>query len=425
MTLFFILAGLLVLQGLASLLEGFRYLAFIRRSLGEPIGEFAPKATVILPCKGVDAGLDENLRALCRQDYPAYELLLVVASDKDTALPVLLQTLKAEEGVARSAPARVLIAGQGGGRSEKVNNLLHAVAQASDESEVFIFADSDARMRRNWLRSLVAPLADRRVGASTGYRWYLPASPPGLTSRRFIAALLSAWNGSVATTLGDHGNNFAWGGSTAILKATFEEVRVREAWQGAVSDDYALTRAVRKAGKRITFSPRCMAVTSEDSSLASLLEFTTRQVIITRVYHPGLWWIGIISQLFFTTVFFGGVLLASLRAADGQPVSAVVALLAVIYGLGSAKGLVRLLAARQVVPDEKRDIDRLWWMYCLLWILVSLVYLYNFIGSATTRRILWRGTLYEMRSPEETVVLSPLPTACETPPHEGGGTRSP
>ena len=405
MTVFFILSGLLALQGLASLFEGFRYLAFIRRSLDEPIGDFAPKATVILPCKGVEAGLDENLRALCRQDYPDYELLLVVASAEDKALPVLIQTLEDDEAETTPCRVTVLIAGAGKGRGEKVNNLLYAVGQASDDSEIFIFADSDARMSRDWLRALVAPLADRRVGASTGYRWYLPASPPGLTFRRFFAALLSAWNGSVATTLGDHSNNFAWGGSTAILRTTFEAVRVREAWQHAVSDDYALTRAVRKGGKRIAFSARCMAVTREDASLSSLLEFTTRQVIITRVYNPRLWWLGVISQLLFTTVFFGGVLLAFLRAAQGRSVGALVALLALIYLLGSAKGVVRMMAARRLVADEKRDIDRLWWMYCLLWILVSLVYLYNFVRSATTRRILWRGTLYDMRSPDETIVL--------------------
>jgi hypothetical protein len=80
-------------------------------------------------------------------------------------------------------------------------------------------------------------------------------------------------------------------------------------------------------------------------------------------------------------------------------------ILALIYVLGSAKGVLRLLAAREMLKQAKREITNLWWMYCLLWVLVSLVYLFNFLKSATTRRILWRGVWYEMRSSQETLVI--------------------
>src|SRR5205085_5929221 len=139
--------------------------------------------------------------------------------------------------------------------------------------------DSDARVTGDWLRSLVAPLGNEQTGAATGYRWYLPQHGG------FFSALLSAWNGSVATTLGDHNRNFAWGGSTAILKKTFEKINVREVWANAVSDDYALTNVLQKNGLHINFVPRCLTISREDASLRSLLEFTTRQVIITRVYN--------------------------------------------------------------------------------------------------------------------------------------------
>jgi hypothetical protein len=234
---------------------------------------------------------------------------------------------------------------------------------------------------------------------ATGYRWYLPERGG------FFSALLSAWNGSVATTLGDHNRNFAWGGSTAILRNTFAQCQVRNAWQQAVSDDYALTSAVQKSGLRIHFVPQCMTVSREDATLSSLLEFTTRQVIITRVYNARLWWIGLVSQVLFNTVFFGGLAFAVIGALPGKNTIMAFLLLALIYLSGSAKGLLRLLAARQMLPQAKAEITRLWWMYCLLWILVSPVYLFNFIKSATTRRIHWRGVLYEMHSPTETTVI--------------------
>jgi hypothetical protein len=52
------------------------------------------------------------------------------------------------------------------------------------------------------------------------------------------------------------------------------------------------------------------------------------------------------------------------------------------------------------------EIIRLWWMYCLLWPLAALLFLYNFIRSSMTRKIKWRGINYEMRSAEETVVIA-------------------
>jgi ceramide glucosyltransferase len=416
---FYVLAALLILQGIVSLLEGFQYLSYVRRSLTAPILEFTPKACIIAPCKGIDRGLENNLQALFLQDYPDYEIIFVVASEEDPALPVIERVIQAHspasviayENGARAIDSetqndlfskpktRVIIAGKNDTRSEKINNLLVALDAVAIDLQALVFVDSDARVTGDWLRSLIAPLGDEQTGAATGYRWYLPESGG------FFSALLSAWNGSVATTLGDHNRNFAWGGSTAILKKTFEQIKVRDTWANAVSDDYALTNVLQKNDLRINFVPRCLTISREDATLRSLLEFTTRQVIITRVYNARLWWIGIISQVLFNSVFFGGLIFASLNAALGKSSFMMFTMLALIYIFGSAKGVLRLLAAREMLPQAKREITNLWWMYCLLWILVSLVYLFNFFKSATTRRILWRNVLYEMRSPTETIVI--------------------
>jgi len=405
---FYGLAGLVLLQGFLSLIEGFRHYAFVVKALREPISldARAPKVAVIAPCKGIDPGLEGNLTALFELDYPDYQVIFVIADADDPARPVIEEVMRRNRG---RSPLLV-VAGASAGRSEKVNNLLHGLDRVSGGCEVFAFVDSDARVRPDWLAALVVPLTQLGVGAATGYRWYLPERGG------FWPALLSAWNGSVATTLGDHGRNFAWGGSTAIRRDTFDRFGVREQWSGAASDDYVLTRAVRTAGLRIVYAPRCLALSREDVGLARLLEFTTRQIIITRVYHAQLWWLGIISHSLFNTVFFGGLALVAasliwpLREASAPPTaqnpwaSAAAALLGLIYLLGLLKGALRLLAAREALPAARNDVLSLWWMYCLLWPVVSLVFQYNFIKSATTRRITWRGVCYELRSPGETVI---------------------
>ena len=409
--LFHFFAALLIIQGVASLLEGLRFRAFIHNSLREAAGPFAPRVSIIAPCKGIDIGLEQNLEALFTQEYPDYEIIFVIASTDDPARPVIERLIEYHEG----RRARLVVARPASGRGEKVNNLLAALDHVRPESEALCFVDSDARVGAGWLRALVAPLEDEKTGAATGYRWYLPQhrfrhfSQQAAETERggFRAALLSAWNGSIATTLGDHGRNFAWGGSTAILRKTFARIDVRARWENAVSDDYALTKAVRDAGLGIRFVPRCLVAARENPSLASLLEFTTRQIIITRVYNPSLWWTGIISHALFCSVFFGGVAFITARAISGSPATGTALMIGTIYALGSLKGWLRLIAAREALAHAREEITRLWWMLCFLWPLVSLLFLYNFAKSATTRRITWRGVTYEMRSPDSTIIINP------------------
>jgi ceramide glucosyltransferase len=392
---FYVLAALLIVQGLLSLLEGIRFRAFIHRSLKEPAGSFTPKVAIIAPCKGVDNGLAENLDALFNQDYPDFEIIFAIASKDDAARPVIERAKARHPEVA----SRLVIASSSNHRSQKISNLLSALDAVGAQSEALVFVDSDARAHKGWLRALVAPLTDRSVGAATGYRWYLP-DRGGLWS-----ALLSAWNGSVATTLGDHNRNFAWGGATAILRDTFERIDIGQRWQGAVSDDYALTRAIGDARMRISFVPRCLMPSREDVSLGELLEFTTRQVIITRVYRPRTWWVGLISNSLFAAGFFGGIAYALGRVIGGEAAGLLVVMLATIYVLGSLKGALRMIAAGEGIGSARNCVTGLWWMFCLLWPIVSLVFVYNFVKSATTRRIHWRGVCYEMVSPTRTLIV--------------------
>jgi ceramide glucosyltransferase len=395
---------LLVVQGVFSLLEGQRYLSFVRESLKRPLKAFTAPVCVICPCKGIDVGLEANLAALLSQDYPDYELVFVIAQREDPAGSFIEGAISLS---GMQEKATLVIAGSSSGRGEKINNLLKALSRVSERSHVLVFADSDACPAPDWLDNLVRPLADPQVGACTGYRWYLPVKGG------FWSSLLSAWNGSVATTLGDHGRNFAWGGSTAITRDVFDSAGVADAWSKAVSDDYALTRAIQKAALGIRFVPQCLLVTREDASLRSLLEFTTRQVIITRVYRPAAWWVGIISHSLFAVCFFGQIVALAgkvmMQAGGSGPISNVYVMMAasvaLIYLLGSLKGVLRVKSAVLALAVYRKDILKSWWMFCLLWPLVSVVFLYNFIRSATTRRITWRGVCYELRSPSETVIV--------------------
>ena len=399
MLFFYFFAALLLLQSLLSLRGGFRYLSHFRRELARAPSGHEPRATVVVPCRGLDENLSDNLAALFLQDYPDYEIVFVADSAADPALEVagdVAARLTPERPAVRRV--RAVVAGRASVRGQKVHNLMAAVRAADPASEVFVFVDTDARPRTDWLRSLVAPLADERVGAATGYRWFVAAS--GLAPH-----LRSVWNASIASALGgDARRNFCWGGSTAIRRATFERLNVLDEWRGALSDDFALTRAVRRAGLLIKFVPRCLTASHGDGTAAELFEFTTRQLKITRVYAPHLWRVVLVSNLLFAVVFFGGLALVLARAAAGLAFALPLAALAAIFVAGSAKAALRLRAVSLALEtDAPRSLSVA--AHLALWPLASALFAWNALASAASRRITWRGIRYELKSPDETVVL--------------------
>jgi cellulose synthase/poly-beta-1,6-N-acetylglucosamine synthase-like glycosyltransferase len=390
---------LVVSLGIESLRGGFRYLAFVRRELKRERTSFTPFASIIAPCRGLDQGLRDNLRALFNQDYPAYEIIFVTDSAEDPALSVV-EELRSELAGRSHVKSRVLVAGAATESGQKVHNLRVAAAEIDGMSSVLVFVDSDARAQRDWLRMLVAPLEDASAGAATGYRWFIPVRGG------FASHLRSCWNASIASALGERTDkNFCWGGSTAIRRATFERLNVRERWRGALSDDFALMRVLQEARLPVHFVPGCLTPSFEDCGPLELIEFTTRQLKITRVYAPHLWKAVLVGSFLFVTVFFGGLALTLGRAALGLSYLTPLLFVALIFGLGTAKAYVRWRAVMLALAAHSKELRPGLPAQLLLWPVASVLYLYNALSAAFSRRIIWRGITYELKSPTETVII--------------------
>jgi ceramide glucosyltransferase len=396
MLVFYFLALIVVWLGLLSLRNGVSFAAYVRRESSRPLLNFAPFVSVIAPCRGLDQGLPENIAALLKQDYPLYEIIFVTDRADDPSLGVIEQIISGE----RQGFARVLIAGDAIRSGQKVHNLRTAVLDIDPRTEVLVFVDTDARPDSRWLASLVAPLADEGIGAATGYRWFIPAAGG------FASHLRSVWNASIASALGERGDkNFSWGGSTAIRRQTFEALQIRERWQGTVSDDFTMTRVLQDAKLPIQFMPACLVPSLDSCTLKELLEFTNRQLKITRVYAPHLWEPVLIGNLLFTSVFFGGLALVIIRALQGHSFSIALLMLVLIYAMGAAKSYIRLQAVGVPLQSYKQQLLRSLPAHLLLWPLASALYLWNAMVAAFSRRINWRGITYELKSATEAVII--------------------
>jgi hypothetical protein len=58
------------------------------------------------------------------------------------------------------------------------------------------------------------------------------------------------------------------------------------------------------------------------------------------------------------------------------------------------------------LPAYRSQIASQAWIYVLLTVFIPFLYVANFITSLTTRKIRWRGVIYELIAPEQTRVLS-------------------
>jgi ceramide glucosyltransferase len=375
---FWLLVVPALLLTLASVAKERARAAYVRDKLGATLS-YAPPASVIVPVKGEDEGLRENLAALRSLDYPDYELLIAAHSARDIPGGVL--------------PPRAKIVLAHGGEpqaSEKVQNLMAAVHAARPESQVFAFADSDGRVTKRWLRALVEPLADEGVGAATGYRWFLP-EPAG-----FWSLLRAVWDAVAAGMLGPGDNPFAWGGAMAITKRCFLDASVFEAWKDAISDDYSLTSAVHRAGWPIAYAPGALTPSPEHICVGGLLAWTRRQMMITRTYNRRMWGQGLAAHFFYC-----GAMAASVyEASRGAHWLGIVALGSLLVP-GMWKGRRRAALARLCLPEYGYWFRRYKWAHTLLVPVATWLWLSALLSSAFGSTIEWRGYRYDLRNTDK------------------------
>jgi ceramide glucosyltransferase len=394
-TLFYCLAIVQIGVGVYLAWKGLQWLAYARRRLRGDPGFYTPRAAVLCPCKGIEPSLERNLAALTQFDYDNYEIFFILASASDSAYSAVKRIAEHSR-----RPAHVVIANRPEACGEKVNNLRVAIEQLPPEFEVLVFVDSDGRPGRFWLSRLIAPLHDSRLGATTTMRWLIPRR------NNLASALLAAWNASLITMLSEDGKNFCWGGGTAIRRSVFEQIGVLEEWSHSVSDDYSMTRALQRANRPILFLPDCLMPSYVEADFSSLLEFTNRQILITKVYSNKMWTSAAVTHLLYSATLALGAYVTFQNWMATLSTFHLALLTFVPMLLAAIRGALRVAAVTEVLPAERSTIMGQAWIYILLGIFVPYLFVLNFTVSLFTRKIRWRGVTYELISPQQTRILA-------------------
>jgi ceramide glucosyltransferase len=254
-------------------------LRFFRRERARTLPSYAPSASLLKPVRGVDFGSYENFASFCRQDYPAeYEILFAVNDESDPAVP-LIRRLATEFPQRR---IRLVVGAEQIGANRKVNKQVRLAREA--QYEILVLTDGDVRVGPNYLREVVAPFVDARVGAVTSfYRAIAEKSlgaeleAVGASSDFFAGVLVAEWK---------EGMTFALGASIVTTKQWVGKIGGFEAIADMHSDDYELGHRIAKAGGEALLSREAVWTMYPAQSARGFWQHQVRWARTVRLCRP-------------------------------------------------------------------------------------------------------------------------------------------
>lgn len=208
---------------------------------------FTPAVTMLKPVHGFEKNLRENLRSACLQDYPECQVVFSVQEPTDAAIP-LIHEIQQEFGPERIT---LVIEKCWAGSNGKINNMIVGLRRA--KHDVLVISDSDVRLKPDYLRTIVAPLADPQVGcACTLYkgacasRWFEKMELLTLNADFMTSVIFAHVTGA---------SKFCLGASAALHRSTLDKIGGLEALADYLVEDYEMGRRIWVSGKKIAVIP--------------------------------------------------------------------------------------------------------------------------------------------------------------------------
>ncbi|MFZ0538712.1 MAG: glycosyltransferase, partial [Candidatus Sulfotelmatobacter sp.] len=131
-----------------------------RQNRSVPEDTQLPPVSVLKPVHGLEAQLKENIESFFRQNYPNYEILFAADQADDPALTVVREVSSRYPHI----QTRVLVTGTPW--PNPVVYGFHCMAEAAAH-DILVTTDSDVEVDSSYLREIVTPLLDPKVGMVT------------------------------------------------------------------------------------------------------------------------------------------------------------------------------------------------------------------------------------------------------------------
>jgi ceramide glucosyltransferase len=252
---------------------------FFRRSAGHRAApaeaDFTPPVSILKPVRGLDRHSLDHFKSFCRQDYPAYEILFAVADADDPAIPVIRQ-------LAETYPIRLIVGVPEIGASGKVNKLCRLAREA--RHEILVISDSDITVPSSYLRSVVAPFRDERVGAVTCLYRGVPES--GVWAALEALGISTDFVPAVIVARQVEGVRFTLGATMATTRTRLAEIGGFEALVEYCADDFELGHRIAARGFRIELAACTVSTEVSPQTFSEFFRHQLRWAITLRQSRP-------------------------------------------------------------------------------------------------------------------------------------------
>jgi ceramide glucosyltransferase len=251
---------------------------FFRRPRRQRVSGFTPPVSILKPIRGLDPDAYANFASFCRLDYPEYEILFCVGDREDPALPVIEQLIA-------EFPHRTIRVLYGSGRdaaNDKVAKLARLVSEAAYEHVVI--SDSDVRARPDYLREVIAPLANAAIGAVTCF--YLPVEEHTFVDRLQSMGMMSDFYPSIVVAWQLDGVKFALGPTIATTRERLAGFGGYESIENRPADDLLVGRLIADQGYEVELSRYPVETVADYASIRELFHKRLRWIVVMRHMRP-------------------------------------------------------------------------------------------------------------------------------------------
>jgi cellulose synthase/poly-beta-1,6-N-acetylglucosamine synthase-like glycosyltransferase len=403
------LSGMILLSSTAAVtVWTVLYAQVFRRSAEAPLSnELLPRTAVLMGLKGTDPYLRDGLRRLMTQNYPDYEVRIVVDSRDDPAWPLV------EEAIRDTNAKHVSIIEYRESPEHGIVNctnskVVQALRGLDDSFEAIAMADGDVVANENWLTELISPLArDPKIGVTTGNRWFIP---PRMSAGNLVRHL---WN--VATTSIMYHLRMPWGGCYGIRMSAIRDGGLVDKWAKVAALDMHTTSEMKTLGLKVQFVPSLMMVNREESPLPAATNWIRRQLTWARLYNPG-WWFVVVHTSVAAVAMAVAIVATTVGAFSGFTEPTLWAASGLFSYLLGMTALVALLEVciRQRLRVSGQTIEPLQ-LQTLLPVLLAVpltqfVQLVATLQATFVKRVAWRGSILEVNGPNDIRVIDNRPT---------------
>jgi ceramide glucosyltransferase len=348
-------------------------LRFLRQRLVPAAVSFAPPVSLLKPLDGSEPNLEAHIESFFSQSYPRFEILFCTRSAADAGLEIARRVSARYPHI----PARFLSTGDETYINAKVSSL--ELMDAAARHDIFIISDSDVRVAPNYIREVIAPFADEKVGAVTCL--YRGVADQGLWSKLEAAGMSVEMTSGVLTANLLEGMKFALGPTMAVRRSCVQRMGGFGVLGPYCSDDFLLGAQVAAQGKTVVLSHHVIDHIILNLSFAASLQHQTRWMKSTRFSRP-LGHLG--TALTFSVPF--GVLACLASTAMHRPV---LGLSLLAYSIVNRMVLAALVGSQAV---RERHLLRTILLYPVRDFLGFCCWAASYLGST----ILWRGRRYRL-----------------------------